>query len=56
MSYRKLFGAAALSLFACMTNAAPFPERELTGVIMWGAGGATTSSRARHAARRAGAG
>jgi tripartite-type tricarboxylate transporter receptor subunit TctC len=41
MSYRKLFGAAALSLFACMTNAAPFPERELTGVIMWGAGGAT---------------
>ena len=41
MSYRKLLGAAALSLFASMSTAAPYPERELTGVIMWGAGGAT---------------
>ncbi len=41
MNYRKLVGAAALSLFAGMSAAAPFPERELSGVIMWGAGGAT---------------
>ena len=40
MSYRKLFGAAALSFFAGIAGAA-YPERELTGVIMWGAGGAT---------------
>jgi tripartite-type tricarboxylate transporter receptor subunit TctC len=41
MSCRKLLGAAALSLVAGIATAAPFPERELTGVIMWGAGGAT---------------
>jgi len=39
--------AAALSLFASMSSAAPFPERELTGVIMWGRGARRTSSRAR---------
>ncbi len=41
MSCRKFLGAAALSLVAGIATAAPFPERELTGVIMWGAGGAT---------------
>ena len=40
MSYRKFLGAAALTLVAGLASAA-FPERELTGVIMWGAGGAT---------------
>ena len=40
MHCRKLFGAAALAFFAGTAGAA-FPERELTGVIMWGAGGAT---------------
>ncbi len=39
MSYKKILGAAALSLVAGVASAA-FPERELTGVIMWGAGGA----------------
>jgi tripartite-type tricarboxylate transporter receptor subunit TctC len=39
MSYKKLLGAAALSLCAGVASAA-YPERELTGVIMWGAGGA----------------
>jgi tripartite-type tricarboxylate transporter receptor subunit TctC len=39
---RKLLGAAAaLSLFAGMAAAQEFPEREMLGVIMWGAGGAT---------------
>ena len=41
MSYRKLIGAAALTLFAGVATGATFPDRELTGVIMWGAGGAT---------------
>ena len=40
MSYRKFLGAAALTLAAGLASAA-FPDRELTGVIMWGAGGAT---------------
>ncbi len=40
MSYRKLLGAAALTLAAGFAQAA-YPERELTGVIMWGAGGGT---------------
>ena len=40
MSCRNFLGAAALSLVAGLATAAPFPERELTGVIMWGAGGA----------------
>ena len=40
MSYRKFLGAAALTLTAGLASAA-FPDRELTGVIMWGAGGAT---------------
>lgn len=40
MSYRKLLGATALTLCAGLATAA-FPDRELTGVIMWGAGGAT---------------
>ena len=40
MSYRKFLGAAALMLTAGLASAA-FPDRELTGVIMWGAGGAT---------------
>ena len=53
MNYRKLVGAAALSLFASMSAAAPFPERELSGVIMWGAGGATdVVARGRTADRR----
>ncbi len=39
---RKLLGAAAaLSLLATVATAQDFPERELLGVIMWGAGGAT---------------
>ncbi|MEZ5866793.1 MAG: tripartite tricarboxylate transporter substrate-binding protein [Geminicoccaceae bacterium] len=33
--------AAALSLMAGVATAQDFPERELLGVIMWGAGGAT---------------
>jgi tripartite-type tricarboxylate transporter receptor subunit TctC len=41
MSYRTLPGALALCAFASFSMAAPFPERELSGVIMWGAGGAT---------------
>ena len=57
MSYRKLLGAAALSLFASMSTAAPYPERELSGVIMWGAGGATdVVARAVTPPRRGGAG
>ena len=40
MSYRKFLGAAALMLTAGLASAA-FPDREFTGVIMWGAGGAT---------------
>ena len=39
MISRKLLGAAALSLFATVASAA-YPERDVTGTIMWGAGGA----------------
>ena len=39
MISRKLFGAAVLSLFATAASAA-YPERDITGTIMWGAGGA----------------
>jgi tripartite-type tricarboxylate transporter receptor subunit TctC len=39
MISRKLLGAAALSLFATVASAA-FPDRDITGTIMWGAGGA----------------
>lgn len=39
MISRKLLGAAALGLFTTAATAA-FPERDLTGTIMWGAGGA----------------
>ena len=39
MISRKLLGAAALSLFATVASAA-YPERDITGTIMWGAGGA----------------
>ncbi len=39
---RKFIGAAAaLSLLAGVAAAQEFPEREMLGVIMWGAGGAT---------------
>jgi len=39
---RKFLGAAAaLSLMAGISYAAEFPEREILGVVMWGAGGAT---------------
>ena len=39
MISRKLLGAAALGLFATVASAA-YPERDITGTIMWGAGGA----------------
>ena len=39
MISRKLLGAAALSVFATVASAA-YPERDITGTIMWGAGGA----------------
>ena len=39
---RNLLGAAAaLSLMSAVAGAQEFPEREMLGVIMWGAGGAT---------------
>ena len=38
---RQLLGAAALTLFASVSTAQSFPDRELSGVIQWGAGGAT---------------
>jgi tripartite-type tricarboxylate transporter receptor subunit TctC len=39
---RKLLGAAAaLSMLSAVAGAQEFPEREMLGVIMWGAGGAT---------------
>jgi tripartite-type tricarboxylate transporter receptor subunit TctC len=40
MSVKSILAGCALSLFAA-SAAAAFPERELSGVIMWGAGGAT---------------
>ncbi len=39
--YRKLVVASALSALASLVGAQSFPERELSGVIQWGAGGAT---------------
>ena len=40
--FKRLFGAtAAIVLMASVTTAAEFPEREMLGVVMWGAGGAT---------------
>ena len=39
MISRKLLGAAVLGIFASVASAA-FPERDITGIIMWGAGGA----------------
>ena len=39
MIARKLLGAVALGLFATVASAA-YPERDITGTIMWGAGGA----------------
>ena len=39
MISRKFLGAAVLSLFATAASAA-YPERDLTGTIIWGAGGA----------------
>lgn len=41
MCYRKLLSAASLSLFAVTAAAQTYPEREISGVIQWGAGGAT---------------
>lgn len=39
-NYSKFLGAAALTLLSTMA-AAEYPEREVSGVIQWGAGGAT---------------
>jgi tripartite-type tricarboxylate transporter receptor subunit TctC len=39
MIARKLLGAVALSLITTVASAA-YPERDITGTIMWGAGGA----------------
>lgn len=39
MSYRKLLGIAALAVSTAATAA--YPEREISGIIQWGAGGAT---------------
>jgi len=41
MNFRKLLAAAAVAMTAGAATAATFPDRELSGVIMWGAGGAT---------------
>ncbi|QJR18910.1 Bug family tripartite tricarboxylate transporter substrate binding protein [Pelagibacterium halotolerans] len=41
MFKKVLMTAAAMSLVAGAASAQDFPERELLGVIMWGAGGAT---------------
>ncbi|AMO38482.1 Tricarboxylate transport protein TctC [Thauera humireducens] len=41
MNYRKLAGVAALSLLSSLAAAQSFPEREVSGVIQWGPGGAT---------------
>lgn len=40
LNYRKIIGATALSLASTLALA-EFPEREVSGVIQWGAGGAT---------------
>lgn len=40
--FRRLIGAAsALVMMTAVSTAQQFPERELLGVVMWGAGGAT---------------
>ncbi|WP_341645504.1 Bug family tripartite tricarboxylate transporter substrate binding protein [Thauera sp. SDU_THAU2] len=39
--YRKLAGAVALSLVSTLAAAQNYPEREVTGVIQWSAGGTT---------------
>ena len=51
---RKILGAAAaLSMIASLAHGGEFPERELLGVVMWGAGGATdTVARAVNPAGR----
>ncbi|WP_341645531.1 tripartite tricarboxylate transporter substrate binding protein [Thauera sp. SDU_THAU2] len=41
MKFRRLAGVAALSLASAMASAQSFPEREITGVIQWAAGGTT---------------
>jgi len=46
MSLFKYLGAAALCI-AAGTASAAFPERELSGVIMWAPAAPPTSSRAR---------
>ncbi|MDO9145186.1 tripartite tricarboxylate transporter substrate binding protein [Rhodoferax sp.] len=38
---RQLLGAAALAFISTLGNAQTFPDRELSGIIQWGAGGAT---------------
>lgn len=38
---RQLLGAAALAFFATTASAQAYPDRELSGIIQWGAGGAT---------------
>ena len=38
---RQLLGAAALALISTLGNAQTYPDRELSGIIQWGAGGAT---------------
>lgn len=38
---RQLLASAALALLATLGNAQTYPDRELSGIIQWGAGGAT---------------
>ncbi|MDP2678080.1 MAG: tripartite tricarboxylate transporter substrate binding protein [Rhodoferax sp.] len=38
---RQLLGAAALALISTLGHAQTYPDRELSGIIQWGAGGAT---------------
>ena len=40
-SFRRGMVLASLALAGGLASAQAFPERELSGVIMWGAGGAT---------------
>ena len=40
-SFRRGMTLACLALAGGFASAQAFPERELSGVIMWGAGGAT---------------
>lgn len=41
MCYRKLLGITAFALLATSASAQTYPDREISGVIQWGAGGAT---------------